>query len=308
MRSLGRVVPLWHRGADGLCDDFASRLVVDGDRAPRRRYHRPKSKEKPMKRVTLTMTGGIAHVALSRPDKMNAVDMPMLEAVLEMGGSLAQTEGLRAVVISGEGKAFCAGLDVASFAMLAAGDPEALIMPRSHGAANRFQQFALVWRSLPVPVIAAVHGACYGAGFQLALGADLRISAPDARFAVMEMKWGLIPDMGGMVLLPELTRGDVIRRLTHTAEPIEAPQAERWGLVTEIADDPLARAVEIAQTIAQKSPSAIRAAKRLIDVALTADRAAVLHAESREQTDLVGKPDQMAVIAANLGGRAPVFG
>ncbi|WP_415182797.1 crotonase/enoyl-CoA hydratase family protein [Phaeovulum sp.] len=260
-----------------------------------------------MTRVTLTMDKGVAHVTLSRPEKMNAVDMEMLDAVLAMGDHLAGVEGLRAVVISGEGKAFCAGLDVASFAMLAASNPEGLIMPRSHGDANRFQHFALVWRSLPVPVIAALHGACFGAGFQLALGADIRVASPEARLAVMEMKWGLIPDMGGMVLLPELTRGDVIRHLTYTAEPIAAAQAERWGLVTEIAADPLARAMALAHTIAGKSPSAVRAAKRLIGLALTADAATVLNAESREQTGLVGKPDQMEVIAANLANRPAVF-
>src|SRR5690606_5785736 len=141
------------------------------------------------------------------------------------------------------------------------------------GDANRFQHFALVWRSLPVPVIAALHGAVFGAGFQLALGADIRIAAPEARLAVMEMKWGLVPDMGGMVLLPELTRGDVIRQMTYTAAPIGAEQAERWGLVTELAADPLARATALAQEIAGKSPSAIRAAKRLIGTALSASRA-----------------------------------
>lgn len=261
-----------------------------------------------MSRVKLTMAGDVAHVTLTRADKMNAVDMEMIDALLALGSDLAARDDLRAVVLSGEGRAFCAGLDVASFATLAAGDPHALILPRTHGRANRFQQFALVWRALPVPVIAALHGACYGAGFQLALGADLRVASPEASFAVMEMKWGLVPDMGGMVLLPELTRGDVIRRLTYTAEVITAEQALGWGLVTELAEDPLTRALALAQAIAGKSPSAIRAAKRLIGMALSAEPADVLQAESREQADLIGKPDQMQVIAANLAGRPPIFG
>ena len=256
-----------------------------------------------MPRVTVTQDGPVAHVRLNRPEKMNAVDMEMIDDMLAAGESLAARADLRAVVIAGEGDAFCAGLDVQSFAMLAATDPEALVMPRTHADANRFQQFSLVWRSLPVPVIAALHGAVFGAGFQLALGADIRICAPQARLAVMEMKWGLVPDMGGMVLLPELTRGDVIRQLTYTAAPINAEQAERWGLVTEVHADPLARATELAVEIAGKSPSAIRAAKRLIGTALSAPRAEVLLAESREQTDLIGKPDQMAVIAANLSAK-----
>lgn len=165
----------------------------------------------------------------------------------------------------------------------------------------------MVWSRMDIPVIAAVHGVCFGAGIQLALGADIRIASPDAKFAVMEMKWGIVPDMGGMVLLPRLVRSDVLRRMTYTAEPVGAEQAERWGLVTEIADDPLAAAQALAETIAVKSPSAIRAAKRLIGVAETADAMAVLDAESREQVDLMGKPHQMEVVAAAFGKRAAVF-
>ena len=260
-----------------------------------------------MARVTTEITDHIAHVTLTRGDKMNAVDPEMAEAIVAAGQALMQAD-IRAVVLSGEGKSFCAGLDVMSFAQLAAGDPEGVVMPRSHGNTNLFQEVAMVWRKLPVPVIAALHGAVYGAGFQLALGADMRIAALDARLAVMEMKWGLIPDMGGMVLLPQLTRSDVIRQLTYSAEPITAEQGERWGLVTELSDDPLARAQAIAAGIATRSPSAIRAAKRLIAVAESgAGEDAVLLAESREQADLIGKPHQMEVIAANMAKRTPTF-
>jgi len=261
-----------------------------------------------MTRVSVEIEGGVAQVRLSRPEKMNAVDMAMIDAVIAAAERLAQEPGLRAVVLAGEGRAFCAGLDVANFAALAMGDPEALIMPRSHGAANRFQQFSLCWRALPVPVIAALHGVTFGAGLQLAAGADFRIAAPGTRLSVMEMKWGLVPDMGGMVTLPELIRADQLRRLTYTAEEIEAEEALRIGLVTEIAEDPLARAQELAQAIAGRSPSAIRAAKRLVTRAFTAPEAEVLLTESSEQADLIGKPDQMEVIAANMSGRAPVFG
>jgi enoyl-CoA hydratase/carnithine racemase len=260
-----------------------------------------------MSRAKLTMRGPVAHVELSRPDKLNAVDMEMIDDVLAVAAKLTAAEGLRAVVLSGAGRGFCAGLDVASFAALAAGDPEALIMPRTHGEANRFQQFALAWRALPVPVIAALHGVCFGAGLQLALGADIRVAAPDARLAVMEMKWGLVPDMGGMVLLPRLVRADVMARLIYTAEPVGGTEALRLGLVSELADDPLARAFALAGVIAGKSPSAMRAAKRLIGRAFEAGRAEVLEAESREQAALIGTPEQMEVIAANMAGRAPVF-
>ncbi|SOC02057.1 crotonase/enoyl-CoA hydratase family protein [Rhodobacter maris] len=261
-----------------------------------------------MSRVSVTRAGGVAQVRLNRPEKMNAVDFEMIDAVIAVAEDLAADASLRAVVLSGEGRAFCAGLDVANFSSLALGDPEGLIMPRSHGAANRFQQFSLAWRALPVPVIAALHGVAFGAGLQLAAGADMRIAAPGTKLAVMEMKWGLVPDMGGMVTLPELVRADVLRRITWTAEEVAAEEALRIGLVTEIAADPLARAVELAGVISGKSPSAVRAAKRLIEVAYTAPADEVLERESREQTDLIGKPDQMEVIAANMQGRAPKFG
>ncbi|QIE45368.1 crotonase/enoyl-CoA hydratase family protein [Pseudohalocynthiibacter aestuariivivens] len=260
-----------------------------------------------MSRVTTEITDHIAHVRLSRPEKRNAVDPAMAEAIVAAGQALMDAD-IRAVVLSGEGEAFCAGLDVMSFAQLAAGDPEALVMPRTHGNANLFQEVALIWRKLPVPVIAALQGAVYGAGFQLALGADVRIAAPGAKLAIMEMKWGLVPDMGGMALLPHLTRSDVIRQMTYSATPISAQQAADWGLVTEIADDPLAVAQALASEIAGNSPSAMRAAKALIEYAESgASSDDVLIAESRAQTDLIGKPDQMEVISANMAGRAPRF-
>lgn len=261
-----------------------------------------------MSRVSVEIKDHIAHVTLTRGDKMNAVDPAMAEAVVAAGTSLIDNADIRAVVLSGEGRSFCAGLDVASFSAFAASDPEARIMPRSHGDANLMQQVAMVWRAVPVPVIAALHGVAFGAGFQLALGADIRIAAPDTKVAIMEMKWGLVPDMGGMVLLPQLARSDVIRRMTYTAEPIDAKQALEWGLLTELADDPLSAARDMAATIAGKSPSAMRAAKRLITISETEDAKTVLYHESREQVDLIGKPHQMEVIAANLKKRAPKFG
>lgn len=260
-----------------------------------------------MARVSISIENHIAVVTLTRGDKMNAMDFEMITAIVDAGQSLQDSKDVRAVVLTGEGNAFCSGLDVASFAMLAGQDPEALIMPRTHGTTNQFQAVSMVWNDLPIPVIASLHGVAYGAGFQLALGADIRIATPETKLAIMEMKWGLVPDMGGMVLLPPLTRTDVIRRLTYTADPIDAVQGEKWGLVTELSDNPMARAMELATQITHQSPSAIRAAKRLITVAQTQDDAAILMAESREQTDLIGKPDQMEVIAANMAKRKPSY-
>ncbi len=260
-----------------------------------------------MPRVETKIEDHIAHVTLTRGDKHNAVDNAMMEAVVEAGQSLMEAD-IRAVVLSGAGPSFCAGLDVMSFASLATRDPQELLMPRTHGNTNIFQEFAMIWRRLPVPVVAALHGAAYGAGFQLALGADIRVAGPDAKLSVMEMKWGLIPDMGGMVLLPGLVRADVMRRMIYTARPVRADQAERWGLVTELADDPLTVAQELAVEIAGKSPSAIRAAKRVCNAAEAGmDDDALLLEESREQAALIGGKDQMEVVAANMAGRAPKF-
>lgn len=261
-----------------------------------------------MSRVSVTYKDHIAHVTLTRADKMNAVDQDMITAIIDAGNEVAASDA-RAVIVSGEGKAFCAGIDISGLSGMIGKDPAELLMPRTHGdgTTNQWQEVAMVWSRMDIPVIAAVHGVCFGAGMQLALGADIRIASPDAKFAVMEMKWGIVPDMGGMVLLPHLVRSDVLRRLTYTAEPIGAEQAERWGLVTELADDPLAAAQKLAETIAGKSPSAIRAAKRLIAIAEAADAATVLDAESREQVDLIGKPHQMEVVAAAFGKRPAVF-
>ncbi|MEO9515600.1 MAG: crotonase/enoyl-CoA hydratase family protein [Paracoccaceae bacterium] len=261
-----------------------------------------------MDRVSVEIENHIAYVRLMRADKMNAVDQAMIDAIIAAGEQVAASDA-RVCVISGEGKAFCAGIDITGLSGMIGKDPNDLLMPRTHGegTTNQWQDVAMVWTRVPVPVIAAVHGVCYGAGMQLALGADIRIAAPDAQFAVMEMKWGIVPDMGGMVLLPRLVRSDVLRKLTYTAAPIPADQAERWGLVTELAQDPLAAAMELAETISNKSPSAIRAAKRLIAIAESQPENEVLLAESSEQAGLIGGADQMEVVAATFQKRAPFF-
>ncbi|MBO9444393.1 crotonase/enoyl-CoA hydratase family protein [Ruegeria sp. R14_0] len=259
-----------------------------------------------MSRVSIEYKDHIAHVTLTRGDKMNALDDAMIKAIISAGQEVAASDA-RAVVLSGEGKSFCAGLDMAGFASMAQTDPTDWLMSRSHKDANEVQEVALVWRRVPVPVICAIQGVAYGGGLQLALGADVRIAHPEAKLSVMEMKWGLIPDMGGMVLLPKLVRSDVLRLLTYTARPIGAAQAAEWGLVTKLSDDPRTEAIALAENIAGQSPSAIRAAKRLIKVAESQPRAEVLTEESSEQVALIGKPEQMEVIAAQMQGRKPEF-
>ena len=267
-------------------------------------------------RILVTIEDGVADVRLNRPDKMNALDQAMFDALIETGEQLARMPDLRAVVLSGEGRAFCAGLDMGRMAgMLSDGGGESHndsigaghLGKRTHGMSNRPQYACMVWRELPVPVFAAVHGVAFGGGLQVALGADVRYVAPDARLSVMEMKWGLVPDMAGMVLTRGLVRPDVLRELIYSARVLSGTEACELGLGTYLADDPRAAALDAARQVAQKNPDAIRAAKRLMAVVERGDNAAILQAESDEQDRLVGSPNQREAVLANMQKRAPRF-
>ncbi|CAA9513212.1 MAG: Enoyl-CoA hydratase/isomerase [uncultured Sphingomonadaceae bacterium] len=258
-------------------------------------------------RIRMTIEGGVADVRLTRPDKMNALDPAMFDALEEAGDRLRGMAGLRAVVLSGEGRAFCAGLDLANFAGMADGAGRTDLGPRTHGPANRPQHVVLQWRALPVPVIAAVHGVAFGGGFQLALGADVRFVAVDAKLSVMEIKWGLVPDMGGALLMRELVRPDVLAELTYTGRVFDGAEAARLGLATRICDDPRAEALAFAREVAAKSPDAIRAAKRLLSHADEGFARRVLQAESDEQGVLIGSPNQVEAVRAGLEKRAASF-
>lgn len=265
-------------------------------------------------RVSVTIEGGVAQVRLNRPDKMNALDAAMFEAIVATGRRLIAEPGLRAVVLSGEGRAFCAGLDMGRFEGMAAGagdgsgrSPDLRLRPRVHGDSNGPQYAAMVWRDIPVPVIAAVHGVAFGGGLQVALGADLRFVAADAKLSVMEMKWGLVPDMAGMVLMRTLVRADAMRELVYGARIVDGREAVALGLATRVCDDPRAEALAFAREIAARNPDAVRAAKRLLALAESADAAALLQAESDEQARLLGSPNQVEAVRANLERRAPAF-
>ena len=260
-------------------------------------------------RVSIDLKDGVADVRLIRADKMNALDPAMFEGILEAGAQLAAMKGLRCVVLSGEGKAFCAGLDMASFAAMKAqgGDNKSVVrdLPkRTHGIANRPQQCAWQWRTLPVPVIAAVHGVALGGGFQIMLGADMRYATADTRFSVMEIKWGLVPDLAGTQLMRHLAREDVVRELTYTGRVFNGEEAQRLGFVTRVVADPRAASFETAKEIASKSPDAIRAAKRILNNAVAVDAAAGLMDESVEQQKLIGTPNQLEAVYSNLQKRA----
>lgn len=262
-------------------------------------------------RVRVELRNGVADVRMVRADKMNALDDAMFSAIAETGEQLKTEAGLRAVVFSGEGRAFCAGLDMGNFSKMASGERRGgaglLDTPRTPGGANRAQQVAMVWREIPVPVIAAVHGVAFGGGFQLALGADMRFVAPDTKLAVLEIKWGLVPDMAGLVLMRGLLRDDVARELTYTGRVFTGLEALTLGLATRVCDDPRAEALTLAAEIASKNPQAIRGAKRLFNLASDADQKTILKAESAEQAALIGSPNQIEAVMANVQKRAPQF-
>lgn len=258
-------------------------------------------------RVTLTLgDDGVAQVRLNRPDKMNALDPAMFDALIAAGEALRTMPGLRAVVLAGEGRAFCAGLDLGSFAA-SGSDPARNLAERTHGNANRVQEAAMTWRKCPVPVIAAVHGVCFGGGLQIASGADIRVVHPAARLAIMEMRWGLVPDMGGYALWRTLVRGDRLRELVYSNREFSGTEALGLGLATFVESDPLARAQAIAAEIAARNPEAVRAAKRLFDVMDNEDTDSILLAESRAQDGVIRKPNQVEAVLAGTQKRTAVF-
>ena len=201
-------------------------------------------------RVSITRTPeGVAHVRLSRADKMNALDMDMFRALRAAALEVAADTSVRAVLLSGEGRAFCAGLDVGSVC----GDPLSAranmdeLLRRPDGAlSNLAQDVGYLWRRVPAPVVAAVHGACFGGGLQIALGADIRVCHPAAKLAVMEAKWGLVPDMSATVTLPELVPKDVALELTLTGRVFDGAEALKLGLVTKLSEAPLDEAIALA--------------------------------------------------------------
>jgi enoyl-CoA hydratase/carnithine racemase len=268
-------------------------------------------------RITLTVEAGVADVRLVRTDKMNALDGAMFEALVTTGERLKAERGVRAVVISGEGRAFCAGLDMGNFSAMASGERRSggqssaggsLLAPkRTPGGANNAQHACMVWREIPVPVIAAVHGVAFGGGLQVALGADMRFVTPDARLCVMEIKWGLVPDMAGLALMRGLVRDDVARELTFSGRIVSGEEAVKIGLATRVCGDPRAEALAFAREVANRNPHAIRAGKRLLNLMAHADQHEILLEESREQTSLIGSPNQIEAVMANLQKRDPKF-
>ena len=240
-------------------------------------------------RVRIDTADGVASVRMTRGEKHNGLDWSMFESLNAALDELEGAEDLRAVVLSGEGPSFCAGLDVKSFTSGEGGDLFARISDdESASPANRAQRVAFGWRELEVPVIAALQGNCLGGGLQIALGADIRIAAPGTKMSVMEIRYGLIPDMSLTRTLPRLVRDDVARELTYTGRVVETDEALSLGLLTRIADDPIAEANELAAQIAAAPPKAIRSAKRLWNESWHARDAEALALEEELQRALIG--------------------
>lgn len=262
--------------------------------------------------VTIDINQGVADVRLNRVDKYNALSPDMFAAIIAAGESLADNREVRAVVLSGNGRGFCAGLDMGSFQGMAGGGSGASggtggLLKRDERPENHAQRPAYVWKRLPMPVIAAIHGVAFGGGCQIALGADIRFAAADARLSVMEIKWGLVPDMSLTQTLRDLVPLDVAKELTFTGRILSGDQAHALGLVTHVVEDPLAAALELAREIAGKSPDAIRAGKKLLEESWRADERTGLELESTLQTQLIGSPNQVEAVKANFENRAPQF-
>lgn len=259
------------------------------------------------KPLTINIENSVAVVTLNRPDKHNAIDLEMFAALSDAGVSLAADTSVRAIVLEGAGPSFCAGIDLSVFKQ---NDESVLISKMTAGKdspANFFQRAAYVWREVPQPVICALHGSVFGGGLQIALGADLRFASVDCRLSVMEVKWGLIPDMAISRTLTRVVAADKAKELAWTGRVIEAQEALETGVITAIHDSPSTAARETAATIAANSPTAVRAIKRLFDETPEMSTIQALQLEAQLQLTLLGSAEQAEAVAARLQKRPPNF-
>lgn len=257
--------------------------------------------------VTVSIDGHVAVVTLNRPGKANAVSLEMFDALGDAGEKLAAERSVRAVVLQGAGDNFCAGIDVSIFAQNGQAIDAGSLAPGERSPANRFQRAAYAWRELPVPVICAITGCAYGAGLQIALGADLRYAAPDARLSIMEIKWGLIPDLAISTTLRDILPADRIKELAWTGRVVDGAEALSLGLVTELHEDPRAAAMRMAQEIGEKSPDAVQAMKELVNSAWRMAEAEALALEAKLQSGVLQGENQREAVLANVQQRTPEF-
>lgn len=256
----------------------------------------------------------VAHVRLNRPAKRNALDGALMDALIAAAGDLSATPDVRAIVLSGEGQSFCAGIDMANFTAMAEGvlsadsdSVQAAYADLSPAGANRAQQVAWSWQEVPQPVVAAVHGAALGGGLNLALGADLRIVHPAATLGFVEITWGLIPDMSATQALRRLVGLDRAKHLVLTGDRFDGSQAGRWGLATEVTEEPVERALELASAVADHNPEATRAAKAVLNGVGDLDVREGLALETARSAELLGAPNQVEAVTARLEDRPTDF-
>ncbi|CAA0110728.1 Short-chain-enoyl-CoA hydratase [BD1-7 clade bacterium] len=250
-------------------------------------------------RVLLEIKDTVAYVTMNRADKHNGLDWPMVQQMISTAKSIRRNRDIRVVILSGKGPSFCAGLDFSAVAKQPMLVPK-LFLKWPFGKMNAAQRIAHIWRDLPIPVIAVIHGNCFGGGTQIALASDFRIARPDANLSILEMKWGLIPDMTGMVTLSRLTRLDIAQELTMTGRFFSGTEAAGYGLVTRLADDPMADAEMLAGQIAQQSPDAVAAAKYLFRKTWKKDTWATLLWERWVQARLLGRKNQRIAMANGM--------
>lgn len=259
-------------------------------------------------RLDVEIDDQVAIVRLNRPQKHNAIDIEMFEAIIETGNHLAGDFGVRAVVLTGAGEHFCSGIDISVFQGAGIGAAGSGRMePVGDSPANFFQKAAFAWREIPVPVIAAINGVAFGGGLQIALGADIRYATAEAQLSVMEIKWGLIPDMAISTTAHHVVPIDRLKELAYTGRVISGSEALGLGLITAVKEDPLTAAIELAVEIAGRSPQAIRAIKKLFDDTWHLDTSASLRLEARLQSSLMGAPNQLEAVQANVQKRKPEF-
>ena len=259
-------------------------------------------------RVIIEVKDHIAFVRLNRPDKMNALDEAMFQAIIKAGDTIENDSSIRVVVLSGEGKAFCAGIDLSNFSF---DGNQSLqnqdIRSRTHGLANKWQKVAWQWRELSVPVIAAVHGVAFGGGLQIMLGADIKYVTTDTKLSILETKWGIIPDMAGTQLMRHSVRDDIIRELTYTHRIFSGEEAVKYGFATHLSFDPMTDATNLAKEIASKSPTAIVKAKEVLNAAPYLNVEEGLKLESEVQAKILSQHNQVEAVFSTLQKREANF-
>ena len=265
-------------------------------------------------RIKVEISNGVADVRLVRTDKMNALDDAMFDALIATAADLEADKSVRVVVLSGEGRAFCAGLDMGNFGKMAdqssdGGSPTGRepLATRTHGIVNRPQKAVWCWRQLRTPVIAAVHGVALGGGLQVMLGSDIRFVHPETKMSILEIKWGLVPDMGSTPIMRNLVREDIVRELTYTGRVFSGVEAKEFGFATHLSDTPLDDALALAKEIAAKNPHTVQAAKRMYNELGDKSDAEALLTESVEQDKLIGTPNQIESVMAGIQKRDGVF-